>query len=141
MDNTTKTLIIVIIILVGVLGLAGGFILQGILIKNNNSTANQTNTSINSNTTSTSTTTQNSDESSNNRSEFLSEGEAIDIAEANVNIPVQEDYYIYTVFNPDLGDTDPAHWSIIFKDRKTDKSIVAVSIDARTGTINKISYY
>lgn len=57
MDNTTKILIIIIIVLVGVLGVTSGILLQGYLIKNNNSTINQSNSSIN-NTTQT-TATQN----------------------------------------------------------------------------------
>lgn len=48
MDNTTKILIIIIIVLVGVLGLVGGYFLQVYLVKNNNSTvSNLTNASVN----------------------------------------------------------------------------------------------
>ncbi len=52
MDNTVKILIIVVIVLVAVLGVAGGFILQGYMSNSNkNITVNQTNASVNNNTT------------------------------------------------------------------------------------------
>lgn len=40
MEKSEKSLLIIVVILVGVLGLVGGFFLQGILIKNN-TTVNQ----------------------------------------------------------------------------------------------------
>ncbi|MCE5214447.1 MAG: hypothetical protein LLF83_06995, partial [Methanobacterium sp.] len=52
MNNTVKILIIVFVILVGLLGLTGGFILQGYFNNdNNNSTVNQSNESVNNTTT------------------------------------------------------------------------------------------
>jgi flagellar basal body-associated protein FliL len=58
MDKTVKALIIVVIILVAVLGVAGGFILQGYMSNSNkNITVNQTNASVN-NTTTVQTTKQ-----------------------------------------------------------------------------------
>ena len=48
MDKTVKALIIVVIILVAVLGVAGGFILQSYMSNSNkNVVINQTNSSIN----------------------------------------------------------------------------------------------
>ena len=52
MDKTVKLLIIIVVALVAVLGVAGGFILQGYMSNSNkNVTVNQTNASVNNNTT------------------------------------------------------------------------------------------
>ena len=65
MDNTVKILIIIVVILVAVLGVAGGFILQGNLSNNKNPTVvNLTNQSDN--TTSVSQTTQQKTQSTQN---------------------------------------------------------------------------
>lgn len=133
MENTNKILIIVVIVLVGVLGIVGGYLLQGYLVNNNNNSTNQSNASVNN----TNNTTQSSSES-NNKSEFLSEGEAIGIARANVQI--SEEYNVGAKFIPDQGKEFPAHWIIAFVSVKTGKSIVGVTLDARTGAILGINY-
>lgn len=53
MDNTVKTLIVVVVVLIAVLGVTSGFILQSYLSNNNKNAPalNQTNTSTNSNNT------------------------------------------------------------------------------------------
>ena len=81
MDKTVKALIIVVIILVAVLGVAGGFILQSYMSNSNkNVVINQTNSSINNTpnqTTSNQATVQNSQPAQN---KTLSATQAIAIA-------------------------------------------------------------
>jgi len=76
LDRTVKTLIIVVIILVAILGVAGGFILQGYLTNNKNPTVvNLTNTTPNN--TSINQTTQEKKPSNQNN---ISPSQAIAIA-------------------------------------------------------------
>ena len=61
MDNTVKTLIIVVIILVAILGVVGGVFLQGYLSNNKNVSAiNQSNSSANNTTLNQTSSSQNS---------------------------------------------------------------------------------
>lgn len=128
MDNTNKILIIAVIVLVGVLGIAGGFILQGFFLKNNNSTANQSNVTVNN----TNNITKNSNES-NNQSREITRDEAINIALANVG-PINQDYYIETSYS--VG--NPHKWHVDFYNSKTNKHIIGVSINAVTGEVRAV---
>jgi len=80
LENTVKTLIIVVIILIAVLGVASGFILQGYLSTNNN---NKNATIVNqTNTTNSSTNNKTSNETTDKTTDsgFISDKKAISIA-------------------------------------------------------------
>jgi len=134
LDKTATILIIVIIILVGALGLAGGFILQGYLIENsntNNTTDNQNSTENSTNNT----TVQNNDESNNQQSSGISEAQAVHIAEQAIG-PINQDYYIQTTFSTG----SPYKWRVEFFDSETNQLICAVSINAITGEVRNVYY-
>jgi len=89
LDNTVKTLIIVVIILVAVLGVASGVILQSYLSNNNKNatTVNQTNVSVNNttpnvsiNNTTTNQTTKKTTSNSQNDNVMISAKKAERIA-------------------------------------------------------------
>ncbi len=94
MDNTIKTLIIIVVILVAVLGVAGGFILQSYLLNSNkNATSvNQTNASTNSSINNT-TSNLTSNKSTSTNSGFISSQKAIDIAKTMIESDPSNVYY------------------------------------------------
>jgi Peptidase propeptide and YPEB domain len=144
MDNTVKALIIVVIVLVAVLGVAGGFILQGYMSNSNkNITVNQTNTSVN-NTTTGQTTKQTSKTS---QDKTISASQAISIAnkyaarfgeEATGSVD-----YINGIGDYNMADGDP-YYHVELKNIKTTHygnsddipRAWYVEIDANTGAIN-----
>jgi Tfp pilus assembly protein PilV len=94
LDNTIKTLIIIVVILVAVLGVAGGFILQGYLLNSNkNATSvNQTNASTNSSIDNTKSNLT-SNKSTSTNSGFISSQKAIDIAQTMIESDPSNVYY------------------------------------------------
>lgn len=95
MDNTVKTLIIVVIILVGVLGVAGGVFLQSNLTNNKNvaqidqSDVNQSNSTSNNTTSTAGKQNYKVNISTNNQttqieSKLISEADAIKIVQDNI---------------------------------------------------------
>lgn len=130
LDNTNKILIIAIVILVGVLGIAGGYLLQGYLIKGNNSTVNQSNNTVNSTD---STTTESSSGSSNQQSGEITRDQAISIALSAAG-PIDQPYYVQTSYS--VG--NPHKWHVDFYNSKTNKHIVGVSINAVTGEVRAV---
>lgn len=128
MDNTVKILIIVVIILVGALGLAGGFILQGQFM-DKNSTVNQSNTTVN---TTNNNTTQSSDQSNNQQSSFISASQAISIAQSAV--PEDTRFFIITSPTPDYP------YYQVGTDFSYGHPDGHVTIDAVTGEVVKITH-
>jgi cell division protein YceG involved in septum cleavage len=141
MDNNVKVLIIVVIILVAILGVAGGFILQGYMSNSNkNITANQTNTSVNNTTTEQTTKTSTQDKT-------ISSSQAISIAnkyaarfgeKANGNVEYLSGIGMYNMANGDpfyhvdLEYITPRNYG------NSDDILTSsyVEIDAKTGAIN-----
>jgi hypothetical protein len=145
MDKTVKALIIVVIILVAILGVAGGFILQGYMSNSNkNITVNQTNTSVN-NTTTGQTTPQTTKTSTQDKT--ISSSQAISIAnkyaarfgeKANGNVEYLSGIGMYNMANGDpfyhvdLEYITPRNYG------NSDDILTSsyVEIDAKTGAIN-----
>lgn len=130
MEKTNKILIIVVIVLVGVLGLAGGYLLQGSFVKSNNSTVNQTNVTIN-NTTSNTQSSGNG--STNQQTGEITRDQAISIALSAAG-PINQPYYVTT----DYSVGSPHKWHVDFYNSNTNKHIVGVSINAATGEVRAV---
>lgn len=127
MDKTVKTLIIVVIILVAVLGVVGGVFLQGYLSDNKNDTlANQTNP-VN-------VTVNNQTNQTKVQNNFISAQKAISISKQNMPIPGKVRYTAKLVQNSQFSpfyeinvyDIDPN--STYYGDIISDSTV-----DARTG--------
>ena len=86
MDNSVKTLIIIVIILIAVLGVVGGIFLQSYLVNSHNNTTavNQTNSTIGNNTSVQNTSNSSSSKSNINTQKLISPQEAINIVNKNV---------------------------------------------------------
>ncbi len=148
MDKTVKALIIVVIILVAILGVAGGFILQGYMSNSNKTdVVNQTNSSINNipnQTTSSQTTQQNSQ---SDQSTMLSAAQAETIANKYAAGFGEESSGDTALFNG-VGDYNGANgdpyyhvelqWITPHNSGNSDDILPAsyVEIDAKTGAIN-----
>ena len=136
MDNTVKILIIIVVILVAVLGIAGGFILQGYLSNNKNPTVvNLTNPSVN--TTSVNQTTQQKTSSNNN----ISPSQAIAIANKYASSFGEEATgsvdYVNGVTDPNIGPYYHVELKWITPHNINDPPQAwYVEIDAKTGAIN-----
>jgi uncharacterized protein YxeA len=76
LDNKSKTLIIVLIILLAVFGVVAGIILQGYLFDSKNGNLNQTNTSVN-------VTVDNQTTENKNQNNLISAQKAISIVKQN----------------------------------------------------------
>ena len=146
MDKTVKTLIIVVIILVAVLGVAGGFILQGYLSNNKNPTVvNLTNTTPNN--TPNQTTQQKTSSNQN-----ISPSQAIVIANKYASSFGEEATgsvdYINGIGDYNRADGDP-YYHVELKKIKTTHygnsddipRAWYVEIDAKTGAINPRNWW
>jgi hypothetical protein len=135
MDNTVKTLIIVVVILVAVLGVVGGFILQGYLSNTNKNltVVNLTNGSVN-NTSVNQTTQQKTQSNQNNK--MISAAQAKAIAnkyESDYNLEASG----YVGFF-DVGDGNPYyHVDLKYKNASSsdNQEVAYVTIYAKTGAI------
>lgn len=144
MDKTVKALIIIVIILVAVLGVAGGFILQSYMSNSNkNVTVNVTNASGN-NTTKVQTTEQKSQPAQN---KTLSAAQAITIANKYAagfgEKATGSTEYLTGIGMYDMSNGDPYYhvelqWITPHNDGNSDNILTAsyVEIDAKTGAIN-----
>ena len=85
MNNTVKSLIIIIVVLVAVLGIAGGIFLQGYLNSSNKNvtSVNSTNNSVNN--SSNQTKANNSNSKTETTQKLISSQEAISIVNKNVS--------------------------------------------------------
>jgi hypothetical protein len=148
MDKTVKALIIVVIILVAVLGAAGGFILQGYMSNSNkNVVVNQTNSSINNtpnHTTSNQATVQKSQPAQN---KTLSAAQAIGIANKYAagfgEKATGSADYLSGIGMYDMANGDPYYhvelqWITPHNSGNSDDILTAsyVEIDAKTGAVN-----
>jgi uncharacterized membrane protein YkoI len=141
-NNTVKILIIIVIILVAVLGVAGGFILQGYLSNNKNPTVvNLTNTS--NNTTSVSQTTQQKTQST--QSNIISPSQAKAIANNYAGSFGEEASSDSAGYYSGIGQYDGANGDPYYHvdlqwitPHNSDDPPTAeyVEIDAKTGAIN-----
>lgn len=147
MDNMVKILIIVVIALVAVLGVAGGFILQGYM-SNSNKNINVTNNSVN-NTTSnqvTSKVTQQKSQPAQNKT--LSANQAISIANQYA-AALGEEASGSPIYCDGIGDYNGANGDPYYhvdlqyitprNFGNSDDELTAsyVEIDAKTGAINQ----
>lgn len=127
MLKSTKILIIIIIILVGALGVISGMF---IMISQKNISNNSSQLQTNNNST---TTIQSENTSSNKESDYISEGEAINIAKTYLNI--NESYEIRTIFYY-AEDDKPALWKIFFYSASNpNKCLGFANVNAITGEI------
>ena len=144
MDKTVKALIIIVIILVAVLGVAGGFILQSYMSNSNkNITVNQTNSSVN-NTTKVQTIQQKSQPAQN---KTLTAAQAIAIAnkyaEGFGEKATGSTEYLSGIGMYDMANGDPYYhvdlqWITPHNSGNSDDILTSsyVEIDAKTGAIN-----
>jgi cell division protein YceG involved in septum cleavage len=116
-DKTVKSLIIIVVVLVAVLGVTGAIFLQGYLNNSNKNvtSANQTNITVNNN--SNQTTSNNSNSKTETNSKLISSQEAINIV--NKNVPAygltsygaklvqngQHPYYLVTAYDQNPNST------------------------------------
>jgi len=132
--NTFKTLIIIVVILVGVLGVVSGIILKGdIFNSNKNVITNQTNTSTNS---SNNTTAQTSKNTTSSNSGFISAQEAISIAKPKIENDSTNGYSAQFVNGHPYGSP---HYYAVSAQYKSNSGWVEesteVDVNAKTGKI------
>ena len=142
MDNTVKILIIIVVILVAVLGVVGGFILQSYMSNSNKSVVvNQTNSSVNNTSNKTTSNQATQQNSLPDHNKTLSATQAITIAnnyaagfgeEATGSVE-----YVNGVTDPNIGPYYHVELQWITPHNSDDPPTAwYVEIDAKTGAIN-----